>query len=129
MVVCRARQYGAAHDHDVIRVGVLQHVADLLTDTDEIAQIETPVLPARRADADEREVGMVDRFLGAGCRPESFLLDALLQQLLEAGLDDRAASCVHGRHFLRVHIDAHDVVTIGGKRGRRHAAYVPKTKN
>jgi hypothetical protein len=127
--VRRAGQHGAAHDDDVIAVLGRERLADLLRDAFEVSQVEAAVLAARRADADQRDVGVAHRLGGARRRAQPAVGAVRLDQLVESVLDDRAASVVEARHLVGIHVDADDVVAVLGKTGGGYAADIPQTKN
>ena len=128
-LVGRARQHRAADDDDVVVVLVAQGSADLLADPLEVLQVEAAVLAARRADAEQRDVGAADGVRGVGGRAQAAVRDALAQQILEAGLDDRTAASVDRRHLVGVDVDADHLVAVTGERRRRHAADIAKAKH
>ena len=124
----RARQHGAPDDDDVIAGLVLQRIADLLADANQVAQIEAAVLAARRPDADEREIGFRDRLGGAGCRTQAAGFDGILQQLLEPRLDDGTEAGIDGGNLFGIHVDADHVMAVRGKVRGRHASDVAESE-
>src|SRR6266581_5887816 len=128
VLVGRSRQHRAPDDHDVIRGFVFERIADLFADTDQVAEIEAAVLAARRADANERQVGISDGLGRARRRPQTMRIDAFLEQRIETRLDDRTPAGVDGGDFLWIHIDADDVMSIGGKVRRGNASDVAEAE-
>ena len=75
-VVCRPRQHRAANHDDVVGGFVAQYRPDLLAYTDEIREVDAPVAPARRADADERHVCVANSLGRVGRRTQAPFIDA-----------------------------------------------------
>src|SRR5581483_4911 len=128
-LVRRARQHRAADDDDVIiRLGC-EHLANLLADAFEIRQIEAAVAFARRPDAEQRHVGVVDRIRRIRRRAQPPFGDGPPEDVAESGFHDRSVPCVDRGDLIGIHVDADDVMSVGGKRCRRNAAYISKTEN
>ena len=96
----------------------------------QVRQIEAAVPSARRADANQRDLGCLDCSAvyrrSHGARPSARHSS---EQIVETRFDNRAAAAVDGCHFLGVHVNADDLMTIGGKRRRRNTSYVSKTED
>ena len=107
---------------------VPEGIADLFADANQVAEIEAAVLAARRADANQRQVGISDRLGRARRRPQTTRIDAFLEQRIETRLDNRAAAAVDGGDFLRIHVDADDVMSIGGEVRRGNASDVAQAE-
>ena len=127
--VGRAGQHGAANDDDVVGGFVFEHLADLLADAFQVGEVETAVLPAWRADADQRQVGRVNGVLGVGRGTQSSICGGLANQLVETLLDDRASSFVQARDLVGIDVHADNRMTVSRKRSRRNTADVPKSKH
>ena len=128
VIVGRSRQDRASDDNDVICGLVPERIADLLADTNQVAEIEAAVFAARRADANQRQVGISDRLGRARRRPQPTRIDAFLEQRIETRLDDRAAAAVDGGDLLGIDVDADDVMSIGGEVRRGNAADVAQAE-
>src|SRR3954469_5326439 len=123
------RQHRGANDDHVIVLLAANRGADFLADPLEILQIKAAVLAARRAGAEERHVGAVDRVGGVGGRAQASLRGALAEQILETRLDDRAAAGVDRRDLVGIDVAADHLVAVAGERRRGDTAHVPKTEN
>jgi hypothetical protein len=86
-----ARQHRAANrDDDEVRLGH-QQLADLVDHLEHVLQAKAAVVVAGRADADQRHVPQRRRLRDS---PQASLPDPSLNQVFQAGLDDRAPSFI-----------------------------------
>ena len=129
-LVRRARQHRAADDDDVIaRSCRCSARADLLADALEIREVEAAVLPARRADAEQRDVGVADGVRRVGRRAQASFATRSAPAARRARARRSGCAGVDRGDLVGVDVDADDVVTVAGERRRRHAADVPETED
>ncbi len=64
-----------------------------------------------------------------GRRAQAPLRDALREQIVEAGLDDRASPGVDRLDLVGIDVHADDFMAVRGERRGRHASDVPETKD
>ena len=96
----------AAHDDDR-RPGVrAQRRADLLADAPHVLEIDVAVAAARRPDAHENQVGLLDRDADFGARREPAGADLPLDDLADLLLDDRRLARVDELDLARLGVDA-----------------------
>src|SRR5262245_54508827 len=106
-----------------------ERLADLLAYALDVRKVEAVVWVAGRADADEGDIALVN---GLGCisrGADTARHQALLQQLLQPLLDDRAVPLPDHFDLDWVHVDADDVVAAIGQASDRHRAYIAKPED
>ena len=104
----RAGQHGAA-EHDHRRAGVVgERSSDLLADAFHIPEIDAAIGLARRADADEHEVGVAHGVFHHGRGVQPARGDLLGDDLAQVLLDDRRATLVDQLDLGALGIDADD---------------------
>ncbi|MNO86041.1 hypothetical protein D3C76_774300 [compost metagenome] len=128
-VVHGARQYRAAHHHGVASAFLADRIADLAADRLDVAEIEIAVLLARRADADERHLGIQHRLLEVGGAGQATRLDALLQKFFQARFDDGRFAPVDQVDLGGGNIHADNFVTACREAAGTYRADVAKTKD
>ncbi len=103
-------EHGAAKDNHR-RAGMAgERPADLLADALHVFQVDAAVRLARRADADERQIGVAHRVLDVGRGVQASRLHLLGDDLAQVLLDDRRAPFVDEVDLGSLRIDADDFV-------------------
>ena len=85
---------------------------EVFDDAVDVGEIGLATRAGRRADAEERNVGVLQGDSGLDRSMERAGRDRFCKQGLESGLDHRAVTGADGRHLHFVQIDSPDVVTV-----------------
>ena len=128
-VVDGARQYGAAHHHGVAFGLLADGEADLAADGLDVAQVQVAVLLARRADADERYVGVQHGLLEVGGARQPSGLPALLQQRFQARFDDGRLALVDQVDLGAGDIHTNDFMTACRQAASTYCTDIAQTKD
>jgi hypothetical protein len=128
-VMCGPRQNRAAHDDDMMSRLLADRLADLFADMLELREVEAAVPTARRADANQRQVGARHRLERIHGRAQPASRNRSADQLFEALLDNRAASLLDARSLIGIRVHADDGVAFLCQRRGRDAAHIPKSEH
>ncbi|MCY1359613.1 hypothetical protein D9M69_461950 [compost metagenome] len=124
-----ARQHGAAHHHGVAPGLVAQDETDLAAHRFDVVELQVAVLLARRADADERQVGGGHRLGDVGGAAQAAGLQALLQEFFQTGFDDGRFALVDQVDLGRGNIHANHFMTACREATGTYCADIAKTEN
>src|SRR4051794_15053549 len=124
----RARQDGASYGHNGVLVLLLQAGADLLGYPHDHVQRKTAIVPARRADTYERNLGLAHRFCPIACRREPAGVFHLGHELGEPRFYNRSFSLIHHLYLQGIDVHANDIMTEVGYTRPRHAPDIPETE-
>src|SRR5581483_2523750 len=92
-------------------------------------KVKASVGAARRPDADDRGLAVVNRILDARCRSDPAAVNARGHQLVEAGFHDRGLAGIETLDFRKIGIDADDRVAVTRETCRRDRAHIAQTEN
>ena len=125
----RSRRDGRAKRDDMIGVLGFQRFANLFGDLAKIAKVATAICGAWRAHAYERDIGIVNGFLGRGQGGDASGGDAVPQKVVQPRFDDGTAAFVDDLDFTVIRIDADDDMTAFGIAGDGNGADITQSEH
>ena len=124
-----ARNAGRANDDAVIGIFRCKGFADVAANLFDIFKSDRPIRSRGRADADERDLGIVDGVSGVGGGRQFPGRDDFGDKFADAFFDNRGLSGVDRRDFSGIDVNRDNLVTVLCKAGRGDHSDIPNTKN